>query len=166
MWVLSRYRICKTQGWEDIVLLWSKVLPVKHLEASYLVRMEHLPVSAQFPAACLASNLRKEKFSLACYPWKPAHPSIMPELVFIVFLKKGHWVLFSTTQRGTVYPHEMSESSLNWELCSMQKNHISVTHKTFLKAMDFHLTLSNHGSPLGLLWHSAQPNHLTEACNS
>lgn len=168
MWFSSLYRVFEKQGWGHTVRLRSKGLPVKCLEASYLFGMEHLPVSAEFPAACLASNLRKEKYSLACHPWNTAHPSIMPKLVFIVSHKKDHRVLHSTAQRGTVYPHGMSENSIKWELSSMQKNHISATHITFLKATDFLLLiLSNHRrSPLDLPWSPLQPNHPTEACNS
>lgn len=73
-WFPSQYFCFCEKNWGDTVPLRSKVLPMKRLEIFYLFGMEHLPVSAEFPAAHLASNLRKEKYCLARRPERqPTH---------------------------------------------------------------------------------------------
>lgn len=88
----SHCRVCKEESWGEPVLL-----PRCCLCSAW----EPLPASAEFPAARSASNLGKEKPSLAQHhPGNPAHPSPMPKLVFTASLRPGQWVLPSPAQRG------------------------------------------------------------------
>lgn len=88
----SQCRTCEEQGWGEPVLL-----PRCCLCSAW----EPLPASAEFPAARSASNLGKEKPSLAQHHiGNPAHPSPVPKLVFTASLRPGQRVLPSPAQRG------------------------------------------------------------------
>lgn len=144
----SQCRTCEEQGWGEPVLL-----PRCCLCSAW----EPLPASAEFPAARSASNLGKEKPSLALET-QPTH------------LLCQSWCLQLPSDQVSGFSpalHSMGCASTGMpehSRSSVHRNRVSAPHKPFPKAVDLLLLPSgnhrrSHPHPLGC---PLQPSHPAE----